>query len=89
MLDDALVLRRAAGLGAGVGDERAVLGDARVLLVTNRVLVERARRQVAVDLGDGEAVLVKSKRDRIRRIHLLSSYRSTQLERNRLIIQSD
>ena len=56
ILDDALVLRRAAGLHAGVGDERAVLGDARVLLEADRVLVERARREVVVDLGDGEAV---------------------------------
>ena len=56
MLDDALVLRRAAGLGAGVGDERAVLRDARVFLETDRVLVERARREVVVDFGDGEAV---------------------------------
>ena len=56
MLDDALVLRRAAGLRAGVGDERAVLRDARVLLEADRVLVERARREVVVDLGDGEAV---------------------------------
>ena len=62
MLDDALVLRRAAGLRAGVGDERAVLRDARVFLETNRVLVERARREVVVNFGDGEAVLVKSKR---------------------------
>ena len=56
MLDDALVLGRAAGLGAGVGDQRAVLGDARVLLVANGVLVERARREVAVHVGDGDAV---------------------------------
>ena len=56
MLDDALVLGRAAGLGAGVGDERAVLRDARVFLEADRVLVERARREVVVDFGDGEAV---------------------------------
>ena len=42
---------------AGVGDQRAVLRDARVLLVADRVLVERARRKVAVNFGDGEAVL--------------------------------
>ncbi len=56
MLDDALVLRRAPGLRAGVGDERAVLRDARVFLETNRVLVERARREIVMDFGDGEAV---------------------------------
>ena len=39
MFDDALVLGRAAGLCPGVGDERAVLGDAGVLLVADGVLV--------------------------------------------------
>ncbi len=52
MLDHPLVFRRTSGLDAGVGDERAVLGDARVFLETNGVLVERARREVAVDGGD-------------------------------------
>jgi hypothetical protein len=56
MLDHTLVFRRASGLDAGVGDERAVLGDARVFLETNRMLVERARREVVVDGGDGQAV---------------------------------
>ena len=81
MLDHALVLWRAPGLDAGVGDQRAVLRDARVFLVTNRVLVERARRKVAVNLGNSEAVLIKSKRGRIRRIHLSCSCRSTQFDR--------
>ena len=56
ILDDTLVLRRAAGLRAGVGDKRAVLRDARVLLVAYRVFVERAGREVAVDFSYGEAV---------------------------------
>ena len=56
ILDDALVLRRASGLHAGVGDKRAVLGDARVFFEANRVLVERARRKVVVDFGDGQAM---------------------------------
>src|SRR4029077_12305803 len=89
MLDHALVFWRTSRLYAGIGDERAVLCDARVFLVTNRVLVERARRKVAVNLGNSEAVLVKSKRGRIRRIHLVSSYRSTQFGWKDCIIQSD
>ena len=59
MLDDALVLRRAAGLRAGVSDERAVLRDARVFLEPDRVLVERTRRQVAVNLAHIEFVGLK------------------------------
>ena len=51
VLDDPLVLGRAAGLGAGVGDQRAVVGDAGILLVTDGVLVKRAHGQVAVNLG--------------------------------------
>jgi len=57
ILDDSLVLRRASGLRTGVGDEFAILRDARVLLVPDRVLVERARRQVVMDLGDLEVIL--------------------------------
>ena len=44
MLYDSLVLRRAAGFGSGVGNQRAVLGDAGLLLVADGVLVERAGR---------------------------------------------
>ena len=56
MLDHTLVFRRASGLDAGVGNERAVLRNARVLLEMDRVLVERARMEVVVDGGDGDAV---------------------------------
>ena len=45
---------------AGVGDQRAVLGDAGVLLVADGVLVERARREVAVDVADRQVVLFKT-----------------------------
>src|SRR4249919_1320114 len=89
MLDYALVLWRTPRLNSGVGDERAVLRDARVFLVTNRVLVERARRKVAVNLRNSEAVLIKSKRGRIRHSHLSSSCRSTQFDWKDCIIQSD
>ena len=62
MLDDALVLGRAAGLHAGVGDERAILGDARVFLETDGVFVKRARRQIAVNFGNRKAVISEVKR---------------------------
>ena len=42
ILDDALILRRAAGLQAGVCDERAVLRYACVLLVADRMFVKLA-----------------------------------------------
>ena len=45
---------------AGIGDERAILRDARVLLVPDRVLVERAGRQVVMDLSDIEVILGKA-----------------------------
>ena len=53
-----LSLGDAAGLRAGVGHQRAVLGDARVLLVADGVFVERARRKIAMDLGNVEAVIL-------------------------------
>jgi hypothetical protein len=56
MLDDALVFWRAPRLRAGVGDQRAVFRDARVLLEADRVFVERTRREVVVNFGDHEAV---------------------------------
>jgi hypothetical protein len=42
ILDDALVLRRAAGLQAGVGDERAILRDTCVFLIADRMFVKLA-----------------------------------------------
>jgi len=89
MLDHPLILWRTPRLNARVRHKRAVLRDARVFLVTNRVLVERARRKVAVNLGNSEAVLIKSKRGRIRRSHLSCSCRSTQFDWKDCIIQSD
>jgi hypothetical protein len=56
MLYHPLVLGRAPRLGARVGDQRAVLGDAGVFLITDGVLVERAGRKVAVNLLDGQLV---------------------------------
>jgi hypothetical protein len=47
-----------AGFDSGVGNQRAVLGDAGVLLVTDGVLVKRAWREVAVDFGDGNVVIL-------------------------------
>ena len=46
-----LVLGGTARLGAGIGNERAVVRNAGVLFVPNGVLVKRAHRQVAVNLG--------------------------------------
>ena len=57
VLDDPLVLGRAARLHAGIGDQRAVVGDAGVLLVANGVLVEGTRREVAVNFRNGQSVL--------------------------------
>jgi hypothetical protein len=62
MFDQPLVLRRAAGFGSGVGNQRAILGDAGVLIVADRVLVERAWREVAVDFGDGNAIVLQVER---------------------------
>ena len=62
MFYDAFVFRRTPGLGTGVSDERAVLGDMGILLVENGMLVKGAGREVAVDFGDSEAVVLKIKR---------------------------
>src|SRR5215471_21185023 len=56
MFDHAFVLRRASSLYTGVGNERTVLGDAGVFLVTNGMLIKRAGRQIAVDFSGGKAV---------------------------------
>ena len=57
VLDDALVFGRASRLHAGVGDQRAILGDARVFLETDGVFVKRARRQITVNFGNSKAVI--------------------------------
>ena len=44
MLYNSLILRRAPGFDAGVGNQCAIFGDAGVLLVAEGVLVERAGR---------------------------------------------
>jgi hypothetical protein len=59
IFDDPFVFGGAAGFDAGVGDERAVVGDAGVFLVTNGVLVERAHREVAVNLRNRQSILLK------------------------------
>ena len=56
MFDHALVLRRAAGLCAGVSAQRAGVGDGGPRLVADGVLVENGVREVAVDVFDGDAV---------------------------------
>ena len=48
LADDELVLRRAAGVPAGVDDERAALADAR-LAARDRVLVEQRGRGIPDD----------------------------------------
>ena len=57
LLDDPLVLGRTAGLGARVGDQRAVVGDAGIFLIANGMFVKRARRQIMVNGGDSNVVL--------------------------------
>ena len=44
MFYDPLVLRRTAGFDSGVGNQRAIFGDAGVLLLSDGVLVKRAGR---------------------------------------------
>src|SRR4029077_8876653 len=61
MLYDSLVLGRAAGFGSGIGDQRAVLGDAGVLLVADGVLVVRAGGEIAVGFRHRNAVVLKVK----------------------------
>ena len=56
ILNHALVVRRTAGLRTGISDERAIVRDAGVFLIMNRVHVELARREVAVNFGDRETV---------------------------------
>src|SRR5262249_44962860 len=70
MLYNPLVLRRAAGFGSGVGNQRAIFGDASVLLVADGVLVERAGRQIAVDFGHRNAVVLKVERRSHKQISL-------------------
>lgn len=53
VFDAAFVLWGPAGLPARVGHERAIRGDAGVLLVTDGVFVERTRRRIPVDFADG------------------------------------
>ena len=69
ILDHALVLRRPASLHAGVGDKGAVLGDARVFLETNRMLVECARRKVVIHFCDGETMLAEVESGRCCAVH--------------------
>jgi hypothetical protein len=56
LLTTRLSLGRASCLHAGIGDQGAVLGNARVLLEANRMLVKRAWRQVAVNLHYSQPV---------------------------------
>ena len=47
--------------GRNLGDERAVLGDAGVVLVFDGVLIERARRKVAMHFRDADAEFLEMK----------------------------
>ena len=62
MLDDALVLRRAAGLFAREGDQRPGIGDVALRVLANRLGIELRRRKIAADVLDGDAVLRQVKR---------------------------
>ena len=83
MLDHTLVLWRTPRLDSRVGDERAVLGNARVFLKTNRVFIERARLKIMMHVGDGETVLLESEYDRVHGVHLHWSCNSTVLAQPR------
>src|SRR5438045_3867957 len=64
-------------------EERAVLGNARVFLKTNRVFIERARLKIMMHVGDGETVLLESEYDRVHGVHLHWSCNSTVLAQPR------
>ena len=64
LVDDALVLRAAAGLLAGVRDQRAGGRDRRALFEPQRGLVEKGGRGVAVDLRDRDPLFFERERHR-------------------------
>jgi hypothetical protein len=70
MLDHTLVLWRTPCLDARVSHERAVFRNTRVFFETNRVFIERARREIVMYVGDGETVLLKREYGGIRGVHL-------------------
>ena len=71
MFEYTLVLWRTSRLDAGVGDQRTILGYVRIFLVTNRVLVERAGREIVMNVTNGETVLLERKCGRIRDVHFI------------------
>jgi hypothetical protein len=57
VLDHPLVPGGSARLDPGIGNERSVLGNARVFLVTDGVLVERTWWEVAMNFANRQLVL--------------------------------
>ena len=71
--DHALILRRAAGLCAGVSDQCAGVGDGRTGLVADGMLIEFGGREVAVDDFHRDAVRREIEWRRARGAHGLVS----------------
>src|SRR5262249_11157362 len=59
MFYDTLVFGGASGFCPRIGHERAVLGDARVLLEADGLFVKGTGRQIVMNFGDGETMVFK------------------------------
>jgi hypothetical protein len=80
LLDDAFIFRRAAGLYAGVGYQRAVLGNMGIFFVENRVLVKSARWQIAMNFLN--AKFLRSKIECVHGSKLVTRVLSSPSQRN-------
>jgi hypothetical protein len=59
LFDNTFVLRRTPGLDAGIGYEGTVLGNMSIFLMEDGVFVKGARRLVAVNIRNGDFVVLK------------------------------
>jgi hypothetical protein len=59
ILDNAFILGGSPRFASGVGHECTIVGNARVLLETDGMLVKHAGRKVTVNLRDHDVVIMK------------------------------